>query len=1665
MHQKTVYARADGRAAVCALGGRGDDRRILQACVTGILALIWASAAAGAPATQQMAQNAAKGWLKTRPAPFGAMHGGVVAGAESYKDQNGELLYHVVNLEPSGFIVVPADDRIEPIIAFAPKGRYQTSGCNPLAALVSRDLARRKSTLSSSRGAVGAESRSGVQTKWDDLIAFSGSTELVSVAVVPSDICVAPLVISEWDQSLASGAACYNYFTPPGPAGAITNYVCGCTATAFAQLMRYYCHPVTPIGVRSFTCSYWTNDVWVRDISLNTRGGDGFGGAYSWNLMPLKPAEVNLSTAERMAIGSLTYDAAVSIESMFDYALGQTGSFIYKARDRMLDTFQYSNAIYSGDTNGISSMVNASLDARCPVLFAISGNNGGHAIVCDGYGYDGATPYHHLNLGWSGSSTAWYVLPTIITPGYTFDAVDGCVYNVYTSGVGEIISGRITDASGAPIGGVVMTLDDPTNSTCLWTTTDAQGVYSFKNLGYNHDYTIIPGGASYSPANRAVRTGKSDDSHCGNVWGVNFASSLYQDRWVYGRATETTAGTGLSGVSIQFSNGGGTVTTISDGTYSNHVTYGWSGILTASKSGMVFTPSSISLSNVYSAQTGKDFAGHLTQVLVQGSVPRQDNGQGLDGVSIAFSGGAGTVQTAGGGLFSNQVAYGWSGTLTPSLTGWTFSPSSYTFSSPLTAPPSSTAFTAAQVSTKLILTLQDAYSIPEGESRLVGVCLAQNPSGTVVVAVQWLSGDPDIVVTSGSSLTFNAGNWQTPQYAQVNANTDADKVSGTAIVRCSASGWVTKDVAVTELDTDGGSVQVFIEPAGARSAGAQWRIDSGSWHNSGEVQSEGVPWCSDFQVQFREISGWLTPPTQVGLVNSFTPFLVATGTYVSASSAAGMLTVVIQPPEAAAAGGRWRVDGGAWQTSDATVCNLAGGNHTVDFNSVTGYVKPAGYTVNINGGRTTGTVGLYSLSSSCTYVSPGQSIQTAINNASSGQTVVLNDGTFTISSTIQLTKGIVLRSVNGCGSSIVTISGTTGQQCINVSHSNAVVDGIAFTGADTSAYGNGGGMVCSPGLAINCKFHNNIGGYGAGAWCGAGAKLVNCVADSNVAYRDGGGVNVNGAGMVLSSVIKNNTVRSDYSGGGFYIYGNASSIGMISNCLVTGNNANTLGNGDGAGGCATYGRVLDCVISANVAKDAGGGLYLGDGAVVKGCSIANNQAAGGGGLFVNGSGGCPADISSSTIQQNQALSYHGGGIWGDASLMVSNCFVVSNTAARDGGGVYSYNPMTIKSCILNGNTAQTNGGGIYAEGLTTIENCLIIYNRATGGNGGGLWTISMFPSKVMNTTLCNNQCSGRGGGIYYDNSNLPVVNSIVMNNTATTGNPNYRENASGYLVFSYSCASPLPTGSGNKNADPQFKNAGAGDYHLLSSSPCVDAGTASGAPAADMDAVPRPLNGNGSGGAEVDMGCYEYAPPSGSLIVRIDPIYAQDAGGSWSLDGSNWIGSDVRVDYITPGTTSVYFKAISGWQQPGTCSITIVTNTVASTNGLYLPLSGDTDTDDMPDSWEIQYFGRLTNATLTSDADHDGLPDCREYLAGTDPTNAMSCIIFNEGGISVVAGYGVVLRWYSGEGMCYGVWRSTNLFAGFVPVDTNVAATPPMNFFSDTLQQDVPAYYRIKLRK
>ena len=92
--------------------------------------------------------------------------------------------------------------------------------------------------------------------------------------------------------------------------------------------------------------------------------------------------------------------------------------------------------------------------------------------------------------------------------------------------------------------------------------------------------------------------------------------------------------------------------------------------------------------------------------------------------------------------------------------------------------------------------------VNEGRQAVFSVRLAAAPSGNVTVAIARSAGDGDVTVAAGSSLTFTASNWETPQTVRIAAAEDADTSNDSATISASASGLTTRQVALTATDND-----------------------------------------------------------------------------------------------------------------------------------------------------------------------------------------------------------------------------------------------------------------------------------------------------------------------------------------------------------------------------------------------------------------------------------------------------------------------------------------------------------------------------------------------------------------------------------------------------------------------------------------------------------------------------------------------------------------------------------------------------------------------------------------------------------------------------------------------------------------------------------------------
>jgi len=161
------------------------------------------------------------------------------------------------------------------------------------------------------------------------------------------------------------------------------------------------------------------------------------------------------------------------------------------------------------------------------------------------------------------------------------------------------------------------------------------------------------------------------------------------------------------------------------------------------------------------------------------------------------------------------------------------------------------------------------------------------------------------------------------------------------------------------------------------------------------------------------------------------------------------------------------------------------------------------------------------------------------------------------------------------------------------------------------------------------------------------------------------------------------------------------------------------------------------------------------------------------------------------------------------------------------------------------------------------------------------------------------------------------------------------------------------------------------------------------------------------------IGVDPWADPDGDGIPNIQEYVAGtspiDANSAFRITSITTDGSNVVVDFTTLSNKLYALESAddprrSKWNTvaadvPGTGGIVTVTDpgAVGPVNRYYrarlltLTTPLDTDGDGLPDSWELQYFGDLSK-TGSDDPDNDGMSNLQEFVAGTDPTNAMSAL-------------------------------------------------------------------------
>jgi parallel beta-helix repeat protein len=233
-----------------------------------------------------------------------------------------------------------------------------------------------------------------------------------------------------------------------------------------------------------------------------------------------------------------------------------------------------------------------------------------------------------------------------------------------------------------------------------------------------------------------------------------------------------------------------------------------------------------------------------------------------------------------------------------------------------------------------------------------------------------------------------------------------------------------------------------------------------------------------------------------------------------------------------------------------------------------------------------------------------------------------------------------------------------------------------------------------------------------------------------------------------------------------------------------------------------------------------------------------------------------AVVSGFTICGSQSAR---GLVMGADSCLVYNCELVNN----EDGGIYCYaNGCTVSKCTMHDNGVPWSGAGIWLRGdSTSIDSCTfyhcrsvagggaihvdrvdgltlsysIGYENSTGSHGGGFIYVYESPNVVLvNNTIVDNSADNRGSAIaIWESGTVELRNNIVAFNESaygvwsfsTTVVNEYNDVFANYGPYGEAADYfGLVPGTGAFSENPMFTDPFGSDFHLVSGSPCIDAG-------------------------------------------------------------------------------------------------------------------------------------------------------------------------------------------------------------------------------------------------
>ena len=294
-------------------------------------------------------------------------------------DENSVKLMYIFHLEEPGFIIVSADDRVVPLLAFSFENPFNME--NMPANLSWMVDAYTELVTGAINSNVSATEE--VSDEWNKYLTGDNLNLQTRDAA-------GPLLLSKINQTGG-----WNDYCPDGSCSDGDQVPNGCVAVSMTALMHYWSYPTTGYGSNSCYCGgYGTQSA---DFSDATYDYDSMGDA----------------TSATDAAALLLWHAGVSVN--MDYECEGSGSMVTggfpSAEYSLKNNFNFKSNMYDvhpysySDAGWIDKLADE-IDSNRPFIYVGYNDEGGHAWNCDGYDDD----LFHMIWGWGGQSNGYFTI-------------------------------------------------------------------------------------------------------------------------------------------------------------------------------------------------------------------------------------------------------------------------------------------------------------------------------------------------------------------------------------------------------------------------------------------------------------------------------------------------------------------------------------------------------------------------------------------------------------------------------------------------------------------------------------------------------------------------------------------------------------------------------------------------------------------------------------------------------------------------------------------------------------------------------------------------------------------------------------------------------------------------------------------------------------------------------------------------------------------------------------------------------------------------------------------------------------------------------------------------------------------------------------------------------